>query len=115
MLSRDDILKPRERKYRTISAFGGKVRLKELTGLERAEFEDATSEMIRSATSTGGLRRMAAMLVFTVVDEEGGQVFSMEDVDQIANLPFPEVEKVFTEAVKLNALTKEDVDSLGKD
>lgn len=112
MLTRADILRPRERQYKTVSAFGGKIRLRQLFGIERAEFEDATMNM--AGTAKDGLRRIAILIIYTAVDGEGDQLFTMDDVDEIANLPFDELHSVFMAAMRLNALTKEDVDSLGK-
>lgn len=113
MLTRDQFLDADDRKSKTVKALGGEVRLLEMTGLERGEYEDIAAGLNDGAANQ--LKKMAAIIVFTIADENGERIFGADDIDAVSKKGFSTLNHLFAESLKVNALTKGEIDSLGKD
>lgn len=114
-LTRDQILAVADLKTATVDVpeWGGEVIVRTLSGLERAAYEDATAT-IKEDDGPAGVRRMALLVVATVVDESGKRVFTPDDIDALVEKGFRPLHTVFMAARALNLLTQADVEAHAK-
>jgi hypothetical protein len=113
-LGRDAIIDADDRNYEVIEVpeWGGKVRVRGLTGTQRDAYEESL------VTTNGNSRKMnlanarAKMCVLAIVDREGRQVFSAEDVRALGRKNAAPLERVFDAARRLSGMTDEDVEKL---
>ncbi len=115
-LSRDAILAVNDVLYEDVDVpeWGGKVRVKSLTGKERDALE---SSMIvgKGKNANVNLNNLRAKLVArSVVDEDGKQVFSDEDLAALGAKSAAALTRVYEVAQRLSGITEEDVDELTK-
>jgi hypothetical protein len=90
--------------------WGGAVRVRTMTGTERDDFR-------KSIASEDGLpvgRFSVALLAATLVDENGARLFSMDEIDQLAEKNAASLDKPATVAMRLNGLGGEAVDEAVK-
>ena len=109
MLTRDQILsgpKP-EVVDVEVPAYGGAVKVKQLSIAERDRFE------IENAKA-GGKNFRARLVVLTAVDDAGRPIFSAADVPTLSALAGHVLEPIVEAAVKTNRLSNEDVRDLEK-
>lgn len=117
LLSRDQILGATDLKTEDVDVpeWGGIVRVRALTGVERDSFETGMVE-IRGASRRMNLANIRARLVaLTAVDAEGNRLFTDSDVAELGKKSGAALNRVWETARKLSALTDEDVDELAGD
>lgn len=112
-LSRDEILGKRRGKVEEIKVpeWGGTVFVREITASERDAFEAG------SLDKKGGARMAnirARLAVLTLSDSEGKRLFADADTHQLGELPASAMDRIFEASMRLNRLTKDDVDELEK-
>lgn len=130
-LSREQILKAKDLSYQEVEVpeWGGRVRVRELTGGERQEF-DATIASIRQDLSVGGRkdgqqrqmkvevhadRVRVKLCALTMVDEKGERLFQNEDqVRDLAKKSARALERVYEVSARLSGLSEEAVEEAGK-
>ena len=95
-----------------VPEWGGRVRIRVMTGTERDQFETAVMQA-REATSPANIRALLAAL--TLCDAEGNALFSPADVADLGRKSAAALERVFAVAARLNAMADKDVAALGKD
>jgi len=113
-LGRDAIIDADDRNYDVVECpeWGGKVRVRGLSGTQRDAYEESL------VTTNGSSRKMnlanarAKMLVLTVVDKEGRQVFSADDVRALGRKSAVPIERIFDVARQLSGMSEEDVEKL---
>jgi hypothetical protein len=113
-LGRDAILDADDRKYEAVDCpeWGGKVRVRALTGSQRDAYEESL------LTTNGNNRKVnlanarAKMLVLAVVDSDGRQVFSADDVRALGRKNAAPIERIFDVARRLSGMSDEDVEKL---
>ncbi len=116
LLTRDAILKAEDLQTEEVDVpeWGGKVRVRSLTGSERDAFEaacvDAKGQMKDAAEAFANLR--ARLVALTVVDEEGARMFGLPDVGALGAKNARALNRVFEVAQKLSGLSKDDVKEL---
>ena len=114
VLTREAILSADDLRAETVDVpeWGGKVRIRTMTGSERDAFES-------SLIGTGGkdtsknlrdLRARFASLV--IVDESNERLFSEKDVKALGRKSAAALDRVFAAGQRLNGLTNQDVDEL---
>lgn len=97
-----------------VPEWGGTVRVRMMTGTERDQFETAVMRAKEAAAGEEvNLRAMLAAL--TLCDAEGQALFSVADVAALGRKSAAALERVFSVASRLNAMTDRDVADLGKD
>lgn len=85
-----------------VPAWGGTVRVRMMTGLERDEF--------RAAIAAGGEERVpvgkfsAALLAATCIDESGARLFTMEDIEALQEKSAESLDAPAAVAMRLNGL-----------
>lgn len=90
-----------------IPEWGAVVWIRTLTGRERDRFEGQ-----QSRDPYTDIR--ARLAVMCLVDEDGKQLFSAEDIPALTAKSSRALDRVFAVAVKLSGISKEDVEELKK-
>ena len=90
---------------------GGTVRLREMSGADSEAYFDWIQQ--HRSTVGGGIR--AAALVFSAIDADGNRLLGVDDIDQINRTwPYRILDRLFDEHEKLNAVSKDDLESAEK-
>lgn len=115
-LSRDAILAADDVQFEDVEVpeWGGKVRVKSLTGKERDALE---SSMIvgKGKNANVNLNNLRAKLVArSVVDEDGKRIFTDDDIAALGAKSAAALTRVYEVAQRLSGITQEDVDELTK-
>lgn len=115
-LSRDAILAVDDVQYEDVEVpeWGGKVRVKSLTGKERDGLE-ASMIVGKGKNANVNLSNLRAKLVArAVVDENGKRVFGDDDIAALGAKSAAALTRVYEVAQRLSGITQEDVDELTK-
>lgn len=109
-LTADEILAAEDRELRSVSVpeWGGTVYLRTISGVERDRFEAETFR--QDKPNYENLR--ARYLAITLSDEEGNRLFDSKQVSKLGHKSAPVLDRLFTDAAKMNAMSKGDVDEL---
>ena len=83
-----------------VPAWGGSVRVRVMTGAERDDFRTA----IQSDDAVPVGKFSVALLAATLIDEAGIRLFTMDEVDQLAEKNAASLDKVAAVAMRLNGL-----------
>ena len=84
-----------------VPQWGGTVRVRMMTGAERDEFRSALASE-EDGVPVG--KFSAALLVATCVDENGARLFTMEDMDALAEKSAASLDAPAAVAMRLNGL-----------
>lgn len=119
ILSAEDILNANDLKAEVVEVpeWGGSVRIRTMTGLERDEFE---AQIARQSTGEGanvkvdmrGLK--VKVLSLTVVDDQGKLLFTPKQIQQLEKKSGKALDDVFQVASKLNGLGEKQLEELAK-
>lgn len=95
-----------------IPRLGGKVRIQELTGSQRAELDIVAAE---SKNRKEAYKEVKAWVVaMTVIDEQGNRIFSDSQIEAIKSLPSTVQDKINDEVDILSGLKEEDIKKTAK-
>ena len=110
MLSKGAILAADDIKIKTVDVpeWGGKVGIKVISGTDRDKFEQSYSNK-----DMGNFR--VRFLAATLCDENGGRLFTDEEVEELGRKSSLVINRLFSAAFAHCAFTSEAVDELGKD
>lgn len=116
MLTKESILKVEDLKFEEVkvSEWGGTVRIRSMSGMERDSFE---AEIYVTKGADIELNRenfRAKLLVRTIVDENNVRLFTDKDAKELGQKSIIPLDRLFTVAQKLNALTSSDIEELTK-
>lgn len=65
---------------------GGTLRIRRMTAMDRAKFDDFISQFgDKDFSSVDGVRQLASIVVFAAVDAEGRRLFADDQVDEVAD------------------------------
>ena len=114
LLGRDQILSAEDLEYEIVDVpeWGGKVRVRALTGSERDQFE---ASLVKEA---GKIRKIdtanirAKLVSLSIVDGEGNRLFGESDIALLGQKSAAALDRVFESAQKLSKISKEDVEEL---
>lgn len=113
ILGRDAILGAAAFKLRTIDdpGLGGAIQIRELSGLEAAEFTRRSMELVDTQRSqvkdAPGLARLSAQVwVWGVIDEQGEPLLQKDDISRLVELPARILDKVADEILDLSGLSQ---------
>jgi hypothetical protein len=116
LLSKDEILAAPDLVFEIVEVpeWGGKVRVKALTGTERDAFE---SSMLKGAgknqkISTQDIR--AKLCARTIVDMEDKRLFNDGEIGKLGAKSAAALDRVYTVAARLSKISSEDVEELAK-
>lgn len=112
-LSRESILSASDLPFEDVEVpeWGGMVRIRTMTGTERDAFEQ---EMVKDGRMSFANVR-ARLVGRCAILPTGERLFSDDDIQALGAKSAAGLDRVFGVAQRLNGLTKEDVESLGKD
>ena len=113
-LTRDQILNADDLKYEEIDApeWGGVVRLKVMTGIERDDFEQSVFDMKGKDTKVNLKNFRAKLLVKVIVDEAGKRVFEEADIERLSLKNSKVLDKLFNKAQEINGIGQKEVQEL---
>ena len=113
-LTRDQILNADDLKYEEVDApeWGGVIRLKVMTGIERYDFEQSVFDMKGKDTKVNLKNFRAKLLVKTIVDEQGKRVFEELDIERLSTKSSKVLDKLFTKAQEINGIGQKEVAEL---
>ena len=95
-----------------VPEWGGVVTVTCLSGTDLAAWQDEQGEGIK--TGTEGLKVMASLIILCTVDGQGNCLFSDTDADALMAKGMTAFRRVFRAALKVNALTRGEVEVLEK-
>lgn len=89
----------------------GTVRIRNLTVAERLDF---AKEFGAELTGEDSCKLLCKVVVASVIDEEGNQVFKWEDVEKLLTKNWANIEKLADAVFKFNGLAREVIDEAEK-
>ena len=117
-LTRDALLTPRFKKKQVLlHSFGGEVFVRQLSGMERVDYERAIASDTKAGVGEGtkAIRSMARLIVISLVDEDNQAILADEDVDVLAETwPFEQLEQIFRECLDVNGLSQDALEDASK-
>lgn len=116
-LTREQIMGADDRNTQDVDVpeWGGTVRLRGMSGLERDEYEAGIIAVGPDGKRRVDLKNMRARLVaYSIVDEDGGRMFQAEDIEALGDKSAAALERVFDVARKLSGLSSDDVEELAE-
>ena len=112
-LSADQILQAEDRRYEEVLTpeWGGKVRIRSLTGNEVDSWQDNLPRDKKGKVSTENLR--ASLVAQVVVNEQGERLFAGKNMlTQLGNKAAAPLDRIFEAAQRMNGLKEEDIEEL---
>lgn len=114
LLSREQVLEALDLEFEVVDVpeWGGKVRVKGLTGQERDWFESSliiTTGKIQKVDTQNIRAKLCAMCM---VDNDGSRLFSDQDVALLGRKSAAALDRVYEVASRLSKISKEDVEEL---
>jgi len=116
LLNKDQILSADDSKTRDVDVpeWGGTVRVRGLSGIERDEYEQEMVER-RGKRVEANLRNARARLVaLCAIDEDGARLFTNSDVRALGAKSAAALNRVYEAASVLSGLTEDDLEELAE-
>lgn len=109
LLSKEAILAGRPLKTAYVKAFGGRVKVTELTVAQRDKLDVLVTKVSKERDEeTARSLYTSYWIAFATVDDAGERVFADKDLDAIAALPVADVRRVYRTIAKLNGIGEDD-------
>lgn len=115
-LTKQQILEAKDIRYVDVEVpeWGGKVRVKMMTGTERDAYEASLYEVKAGADGKSDIRfnredMRCKLLARVIVDEQGRRLFADAEIRTLGQKSAAALERVYKEAQRLNALDDEAV------
>lgn len=116
LLTRETILAKNTLRAELVAVpeWGGNVRVRELTGSERDQYEAALVRMQKGgkAHSLTMDNARARLVSLAVIDASGARIFTADDIVRLGNLSASALSTVFDVAARLSKITEEDLEEL---
>ena len=112
ILAADDLIRERE----DIPEWNGSIYVSMMTATGRDEFEKDMVIMKEDGTTERNLKNFRASLCArTICNEKGKRMFnSVDEIEQLGGKSAAAIERIFTVAMRLNKIGKQDVEELTK-
>jgi len=113
-LSKEAILNAHDTEYELVDVpeWGGKVRVKTLTGDERDGYEQSLIDQRGNVTAPKLAGAQARLAALTIVDDDGNRLFNDADVKALGAKSAQALNRVFDVAIRLSRMTQRDVEEL---
>ena len=114
-LNADQILQADDRRYEEVPVpeWGGKVRIRSLTGQEFEDWQDGLKRDKKGKITTESIR--ASLAAEVMVNDQGERLFAgTRMVLQLGNKSSAALQRIFTAAQRMNGLNDEDVEELAE-
>ena len=117
MLNKDQILKADDLKtsIEDVPEWGGKVKIKQMTGSERDAFEQATYRKNGKDYEVNMKDMRARLCASCIIDDKGVRIFDDADIVELSKKSAIVLDRLFTACQELNSLSQKDVEELGKE
>lgn len=114
LLSRDAIMSVDDMDYEIVDVpeWGGKVRVRSMTGSERDAFEASLVKGTGKQQRVSVENIRAKLVALTVVDMEGNRIFNDKDITFLGRKSAAALDRVYEVSARLSKISKEDVDEL---
>lgn len=108
-LTRDEILQKNDTTTVEVDIpeWGGAVRVRSLTLLEQAKLADLNTQTAQKGMEERVKKAQLQLIIFCVVDENGGQMFSKDDIDSLAGKNPGAIKRIQDAVLKISAITPE--------
>jgi len=106
-MKRDEIMGADDRSFEVVDVpeWNGSVRVYEMTGADRDQFESIGIAKNWANPGKGDFRTMRATLcALCMCDDQGEQIFTLEDVDELSKKSANVLNRIFEKARDLNGL-----------
>ena len=115
MLTKEDILNAKDIKEKTITVpeWGGEVKIKSLTSLEKDRIESFIFNESRTAIITEAEVK-ARYLVYSIITEDGKRMFTDLDAKELGKKSAAAVDRVFMALQEICAISDSDVEKMAK-
>lgn len=115
-LSRDAILGADDITYDVVDCpeWGGRVRVKSLTGRERADWQQASIQGTGQAATVNFRQTTVKLVALAVVDADGKAIFANADVVKLAMKNSAPLERIAEVAMRLSGIGADEVATLEK-
>jgi len=116
LLSKDKILSAEDLPFEDVEVqeWGGTVRLRTMTGLERDAFEQSVIMFEGKTRKMNMINIRAKLVAKTAVDESGNPLFAEGDIEKLGKKSAKALDKLFGIAQKLNGIGQDDIEALAK-
>ncbi len=116
LLSKESILKAEDLRSEVVSVpeWGGDVKVRSMTGLERDRFESSLIEEKGGDVQKNTANLRAKLAACCIVDEAGELLFTDKDVTALGKKSAKALDRVFGVAQSLNGIGVDDVEDLTK-
>ena len=113
LLSREQVLAAEDVKCRDVEVpeWGGTVRVRVMSGAQRDRYEQMVEDQ-RSGKKVDVRGLTVALVILTLVDEEGKPLFTLADLDAVNAKNAAVINRLFRVAQELNALSEEEIEGL---
>jgi hypothetical protein len=111
MLTRDQILKAKDRKTETLNVpeWGGEVIVSAMSGHDRDAFE---ASIVRADGRTDMANMRAKLVAACVVDEAGNRLFQPADIEALGGKSSSALDRIVSVAQRLNRLGDQQLEEL---
>ena len=117
MLNKDQILKADDLKTSIVDVpeWGGKVKIKQMTGSERDAFEQATYRKNGKDYEVNMKDMRARLCASCIIDDKGVRIFDDADIVELSKKSAIVLDRLFAACQELNSISQKDVEELGKE
>ena len=115
-LTKEEILAAKDTKYEDIDVpeWGGKVRIKCMTGSERDAYEASLYELKGTEVKLNREDMRAKLLARVLVNGQGKRLFADGEIKALGEKSAHALERIYMAAQRLNAISNDSVDLLAK-
>ncbi len=115
-LTREQILEVKDLQFEDVEVpeWGGTLRVRGLTGIERDRFEDAILDQRGKNVKVKMTNMRARLVALSVVDEQGQALFTQTDIGVLGRKSAAALQRVFNVAQRLSGFSDEDLEELAK-
>ncbi|WP_017602210.1 hypothetical protein [Nocardiopsis lucentensis] len=117
-LGRDDILGAEDTEYNEIDCpeWGGMVRIKPLTAMQRARIQGTMAEIYQAKKGYDRLGKShLQMIAWCVVDEDGKPIFTPGDIDKLGAKNAAPIQRLRDAIMKLSGMDDDAVEEAEED
>lgn len=114
LLTKADILSATDTKYEYVKVpeWGGTVRVRGLTGLERDSYESSMVQNRGKDVKVNMVNVRAGLVARACIDGAGNRLFSDNDINVLGLKSAVALERVYNVAARLSAISDDDVEKL---
>lgn len=98
-----------------VPEWNGYLYVRSMTGAERDMFESSLIEQRGKSRKMNMANVRAKLVTLVATDEEGNRLFTNRDVEALGKKNAKALDRIFTEARKLNGISDEDIEELTKE